>query len=104
MKLSEMYPSRFVRGQDLSAAILVEITGIERDQVHPKPGVTETKYVLRFNAIKPASLANVERAKTGYGVILRKTLADQVAGILGSDGDDTDANRKSASENRPAGI
>jgi hypothetical protein len=90
MKVSEMFPARFMRGQDLSAPILVQLTAIEREEVHPRPGVSEQKYVLRFERIdprsaKPAPMPNVARAHNGYGVILRKSLAQQIAAALGTD-------------------
>jgi hypothetical protein len=90
MKVSEMFPARFMRGQDLPAPILAQITAIEREEVHPRPGVTEQKYVVRFERMdprtaKPVPMPNVARAKNGYGVILRKALAQQIAAALGSD-------------------
>ncbi len=93
MKLSEMYPARFVRGRDLPGPILAQVSAVEREEVHPRPGVTEQKYVLRFERLdprsgKPAPLPGVSRARAGYGVILRKALAEQIAATLGSD--DTD--------------
>ncbi|MDA8113674.1 MAG: hypothetical protein M0Z43_02960 [Acidithiobacillus sp.] len=94
MKLNEMYPSRFVRGRDLPAAILIKITTVESETVHPRPNVTEQAYVLRFERIdprtgQPASIAGCSRTDAGYGVILRHTLAAAIAAILQSD--DTDA-------------
>ncbi len=93
MKLSEMFPARFMRGRDLPGPILAQVNAIEREEVHPRPGVTEQKYVLRFERLdprsgKPIPLPGVSRSRTGYGVILRKALAEQVAATLGSD--DTD--------------
>src|SRR5262245_27266270 len=94
MKLSEMFPSRFVRGQDLQSPILAQITGIERETVHPRAGVEEEKFILRFERIdprtgKPAPLSTVVRTRAGHGVILRRVLAEQIAEALGAD--DTDA-------------
>jgi hypothetical protein len=90
MKVSEMFPARFMRGQDLPAPILAQITAIDHEEVHPRPGVTEQKFVLRFERIdprtgKPAPMPNVARTREGYGVILRKALAQQIAAALGSD-------------------
>ncbi len=93
MKLSEMFPARFVRGRDLPGPILVQVNAIEREEMHPRPGVTEQKYVLRFERLdpranRPTLLPGVSRSRAGYGAILRKALAEQIATVTGSD--DTD--------------
>ncbi len=87
MNLDQMFPARFVRGQDLTAAILATITGITRDETHPRPGVTEEKYVLHFERIDPRTGEYIQmpanqRDEHGYATILRKTLAEQIAGAL----------------------
>lgn len=94
MKLNQMFPARYVRGQDLAAPILVVITGISKEETHPRPGVTEEKYVLHFERLDPRTGEYVEmeanaRTKAGYGCILRHTLAEQIADVLKSDDTDT---------------
>jgi hypothetical protein len=82
VKLNELFPNRFVRGQDLTSPVLASISAIEKADVHPRPGVTETKLVLRFESIgtdgKPKPLAGIMRTPAGYGVLLRKSLAVQI--------------------------
>ena len=93
MKLAQMFPAKFVRGQDLSAPILAIITAITREETHPRPGVTEEKYVIHFERVDPKTGEYIElpanlRTAQGYGAILRHTLAEQIADALKSD--DTD--------------
>lgn len=94
MQIQTMFPSRYVRGQDLSAAILARIISVTQETMHPRPGVTETSYVLRVNRIDPANrdllieIPNVNcDATLGYGVILRHSLALQIGAMHGSDTD-----------------
>jgi len=94
MQIQTMFPSRYVRGQDLSAAILARIISVTHETMHPRPGVTETSYVLRVNRIDPANrdllveIPNVNcDATLGYGVILRHSLALQIGAMHGSDTD-----------------
>lgn len=83
-----MFPSRFVRGRDLPGPILAKITAIERETVHPRPGVTEDKWILRIERLtadgQPEKLQNVTHTKTGYGMVLRKALAEQIGEALAS--------------------
>ena len=77
MKLSEMFPRKYAVGEDLNGkAHTLIISGIKTEQMHPAPGQPAVdKYVLYFKgAVK--------------GVILSRTLAEQIAVILKSE--DTD--------------
>ena len=94
MQIQTMFPSRYVRGQDLSAAILARIISVTQETMHPRPGVTETSYVLRVNRIDPGNrdmLLEIPNcncdATLGYGVILRHSLALQIAVQHGPDTD-----------------
>ena len=79
MKLSEMFPSRFVKGDELNGkSVTVTIARVAAETVRPSPGSPEeTKFALYFT-----------ESKSGRGVILSKVLATQIARALGSD--DTD--------------
>lgn len=82
-----MFPARYVRGQDLSAPILATITGIGQEETHPRPGVAEQKYVVTFERLDPKTgeyiqMTSNQRTAKGYSVILRKTLAEQIAEAL----------------------
>ena len=77
MKLEEMFPSRYVRGQDLQGrAIHVTIARIHPEKMRPNPQSPE---LLKF------VLYTAEGTK---GVVLSKTLASEIAEILESDESD----------------
>jgi hypothetical protein len=77
VNLDEMFPSRYVRGQDLQGrAVNVTINRIQPEKMRPNPQSPELqKFVLYTSEGKK-------------GVVLSKTLASQIAEILGSDESD----------------
>jgi hypothetical protein len=77
MKLNEMFPSRYVKGQDLNGrAVTVTIERIQLEGMRPNPKSPELeKYVLYTTEGKK-------------GIVLSKTIATQIARILGSDESD----------------
>ena len=94
MQINTMFPSRYVRGQDLTAPILARIITVTQETMHPRPGVTETSYVLRISRIDPGNRDNLLEiancvcdSSKGYGVILRHSLALQIQTMHGSDTD-----------------
>ncbi len=74
MKVSEMFPSKYLTGDDLQGrAVKVTIDTITREKMRPCPGAPEEeKYVLHFDG------------KT-KGLILGKALAESIAMATGSD-------------------
>ena len=74
MKLSDMYPSRYVRGVDLQGqSVTVTIKKIQLEKMRPNPQSPE---------IKKYVLYTVEGKK---GIVLSKSLASQIAHAIGSD-------------------
>ena len=77
MKLDEMFPSRYVKGQDLQGqAKHVTIARIQPEKMRPNPQSPELEKFVLYTA---------EGKK---GIVLSKTLASQIAEILGSDESD----------------
>lgn len=77
MKVSEMYPKKFATGEDLAGkeATLI-ISSIELESMRPDPRAAEVqKYVLYFE-------------KAQRGIILNRTIAEQIAQAVGSDESD----------------
>jgi hypothetical protein len=74
MKVSDMFPTSYVSGADLKGkAFRVTIARVEAEELRPvRNAPPETKYVVY-----------VEQSKKG--VILSRTLAVQIAAIVGSD-------------------
>ena len=74
MKLSDMFPSRYVRGVDLQGqSVTVTIEKIQLEKMRPNPKSPE---------IKKYVLYTVEGKK---GIVLLKVLASQIAHALGSE-------------------
>lgn len=77
MKLRDLYPSRYATGEDLAGKeVSLTIAGVSIEAMRPGPGQPEKqKPVLYFKEAKK-------------GVVMSRTLARQIAKVLGSD--DTD--------------
>ncbi len=71
MNLTEIFPRRFASGEDLSQSIIVTVSGVTLESMYSGSGQTVEKPVLYFK-------------ETKKGVVLCKTLAYQIADILGS--------------------
>jgi hypothetical protein len=72
MKISDMYPSKYLRGDDLSGPVTVVIAGIETAEFY-RPGEGKVRaFVLKCE-------------KASKGVILSRPLAEGIAQALGSD-------------------
>lgn len=75
MKVKEMFPSKYVKGEDLKGPTVVTIARVESEEMY-KPGVGQvTGYVLYFQEGKK-------------GIVLSRVLAQQIAQVLKCD--DTD--------------
>ena len=77
MKLKEMFPRKYATGEDLAGKTpTVTIAGVAVEKMRPSPQSTEVqKFVIYFQ-------------ETKKGVVLSRTLAQQIARAVGSD--DTD--------------
>ena len=74
MKLSQMFPRRYATGEDLQGkSITVTISQVNREKMRPQPNAPEVeKWVVYFQDARK-------------GIVLNRTLAYQIADILGSD-------------------
>jgi hypothetical protein len=77
MKLTEMFPKRFATGEDFQGkALTLTVKAVSSEKMRPQRNAPEVdRWVIYFK-------------ETKKGVILSRTLAYQIAGILNSD--DTD--------------
>ena len=73
MKLDDMFPRRFATGDDLKGKTpTLVIDAVTAEQIRPGPGAQpQTKFVIWFKG-------------AAKGVILSRTLANQIAHILGT--------------------
>lgn len=84
MNLDEMYPAKYLRGQDMTAPILIVITSIGKEKMRAGPGKPEeVKWVLRFELAKGQQpLRTTQHPPEGYGLPMRKTLALDIGTVL----------------------
>lgn len=88
--INDLFPRRFVRGRDLRGPILARLTSVGVEVVHPRPGVEEQAYVVRFEHLdlktrQSVPLRGFQRDRDGYAVVLRRTLAEQIAEATGAE-------------------
>lgn len=74
MKVSEMFPRKYLGGEDLQGkAYRVVIDGVRQEELRVAPGAKpELKWVMYL-------------AGTRKGIVLSRTLAEQIAAAAGSD-------------------
>ena len=85
MNVNELFPARYLRGQDMAGPILVVITGLGMEKMRAGPGKPEeSKYVLRFELAKGVTqtLKTTSHTPDGYKLPMRKTLAIDIATAL----------------------
>jgi hypothetical protein len=77
MKISEMFPRKYATGEDLQGkALMLTIAAVKAEKMTPQPGSPPVdKYVLYFQEAKK-------------GIVLNRTLAEQIAEIHGQETDD----------------
>jgi hypothetical protein len=83
MKLSKMFPRRYATGEDFGGkAFTLTVAKVTSEKMRPQPNAPEIeKWVIYFK-------------ETQKGVVLNRTLAYQIAKILGSDETDNWAGQK----------
>jgi len=74
MKVSQMYPKRYASGDDLHGkSLTLTISVVKNEKMRPQPNAPEIeKWVVYFN-------------ETKKGIVLNRTLAYQIADILGNE-------------------
>jgi hypothetical protein len=78
MQIHDLFPPKFLRGQDLHAPALIRITGLKREKVFLGPGKPpQMKWILNFEAVSPKKLPP-QHPPEGYGLPLRPSLAKQI--------------------------
>ena len=84
MNLDEMFPAKYLRGQDLAGPILSIVTSIGKEKMRAGPGKPEElKWVIRFELAKGLPpLRITQHPPEGYGLPMRKTLAEDIGAAL----------------------
>ena len=95
MKVTEMFPAKYAKGEHLHKPRLVEIHAVEPTELRAGPGKpAERAYLLWFDdvstgaPVRIAGVAYVDRSSSkrcGHALVLRGVLAKQIAQIVGTE-------------------
>lgn len=86
MQVTDMFPARYLRGQDMTKPILVELNGVELTELRAGPDKpAEPAFVLYFKDVSSGNPADghgirglmFHRGK-GHALVLRKSLAEEI--------------------------
>lgn len=93
MQLQDMYPGKYLRGQDMSRPMLIEMRGVERAQLRPGPNKPEeTAFILHFEDVSHGAMSRVRglvyTPGKGHSLVLRRRLAAEI--MAATDATDTD--------------
>jgi hypothetical protein len=89
MQLTDMFPAKFLRGQDMTKPMLIEMHAVETTELRPGQGKpAETAYVMYFDDVSRGASAHVRgldyTPRKGHAMVLRRTLARQIMQLTGS--------------------
>ena len=73
MRVKDMFPRRWMVGADLAGKdFTLQIDAVQQEQIQVQGGKKEPRWVLYFKGAKK-------------GLILNRTIAEQIAGVVGSE-------------------
>lgn len=93
MQVKDMFPARYLRGQDMTKPILVELRSVEQTELRAGPDKpAEPAFVLYFEDVSSGSAQPMRglmhtRGK-GHALVLRRALADEImqaTGVIDTD-------------------
>jgi hypothetical protein len=88
MKVSAMFPSRYVSGKHLAGPALVEVINVKAERMRAGPDKPEDDaYVMSFRQIAGPAITGAECKGGVFALVLRGGLATDLAGVLGDDTD-----------------
>lgn len=90
MKVTEMFPARYVKGEHLQKSRLVEIHGVETTELRAGPNKpAERAYLMWFVDVSNGNATRIQGVAytppKGHSLVLRGPLAKQIAGVLGTE-------------------
>lgn len=93
MQVKDMFPAKYLRGQDMTKPMLIEMHVVMQQKLRPGPDKPEeTAYVLYFDDVstgKPAPVRGLVKHENGkHALVLRRQLADEIMSASGTQ--DTD--------------
>jgi hypothetical protein len=99
MQVKDMFPAKFLRGQDMTKPMLIEMHLVMQEGLRAGPDKPEEKaYVLYFDDVstgKPAPVRGLMRHPNGkHALVLRRSLAEEIMAATGTTDTDEWANRR----------
>lgn len=99
MQVKDMFPSKFLRGQDMTKPMLVEMHGVQETGLRAGPDKPEEPaYVLFFDDVstgKPLPVRGLMRHENGkHALVLRRQLAEEIMQATGTTDTDDWANKR----------
>jgi len=90
MKVTDMFPAKYVKGEHLQKSRLIEIHAVEATELRAGPGKpAERAYLLWFDDVStgaPVKIPGVAHTpKRGHALVLRNALAKQIVALLNAD-------------------
>jgi hypothetical protein len=86
MDYRELFPARYAGGKNLpGAGLLVEVQAVGKEKMRAGPSKPEeVKAVMIVKRIAGPHPVGVAITRECFGIVLRKKLCEQIAGIVGS--------------------
>jgi hypothetical protein len=93
MQVKDMFPARYLRGQDMTKPILIELRSVEQTELRAGPDKpAEPAFVLYFEDVSSGSPAPMRglmhTPRKGHALVLRRALADEImqaTGVIDTD-------------------
>lgn len=93
MQVKDMFPARFLRGQDMTKPILIELRSVEQTELRAGPDKpAEPAFVLYFEDVSSGAPAPMRglmyTPRKGHALVLRRALADEImqaTGVIDTD-------------------
>lgn len=88
MQVKDMFPARYLRGQDMTKPVLVELRSVELTELRAGPDKpAEPAYVLFFEDVSsgsPQPMRGLTHTRgKGHALVLRRALADEIMQATG---------------------
>lgn len=99
MQVKDMFPARYLRGQDMTKPVLIELKSVEETTLRPGPDKPEEKaYVLWFEDVSTGAYQLMRGLKytngKGHALVLRKALAEDIMNATGTQDTDEWKNKR----------
>lgn len=99
MQVKDMFPAKYLRGQDMPKPMLIEMHSVLQQELRPGPDKpAEIAYVLFFDDVstgKPAPVRGLAKHANGkHALVLRRQLAEEIMAATGTTDTDEWGNKR----------